>query len=268
MRRISGSVSAGCQAAPRPRRTLVAEIGRWGVCKSSGCIARWIRTRWSCCRPASLDFVEREKTKPTTNPFVAATAEEIKKSLKVADISKYKVEKGEPYLYFYNCSEGFFMHAKSILETMLPGVSENLKSWGLKVEKPEMPFVVIIMPSREAFDAYHPMPKEVAAYYENMSNYIVMYEDQDLVDSSPRVRGQTGRLYRRSRRRASIDVQRRHQAAAVELAALDHRRNGGILLPAEGQFEPRQKKQIGTSGADDEMVQGGHGQRPATCTGS
>jgi hypothetical protein len=132
-----------------------------------------------------LDFVEREKTKPTTNPFVAATAEDIKKSLKVPDISKYKVEKGESYLYFYNCSEGFFMHAKSILETMMPGVSENLKSWGLKLEKPEMPFVVIIMPSREAFDAYHPVPKEMVAYYDNMTNYIVMYEDQELVDRAP-----------------------------------------------------------------------------------
>jgi hypothetical protein len=132
-----------------------------------------------------LDVVERTKTKPTTDPFVSASPEEIQKSLKVPGISKFKVEKGKSYIYFYDCSEGFFMHVRSILETMLPGVSDNLKSWGLKVGQPDMPMVVVIMPNREVFDAYHPMPKEVAAYYDIMTNCIVMYEDQEMVDRAP-----------------------------------------------------------------------------------
>jgi hypothetical protein len=133
----------------------------------------------------NLDIVARAKTKPTTNPFVAATADEIQKSLKAPELSNFKVEKGKSYIYFYDCSEGFFMHTRSILETMLPGVSDNLKSLGLKVREPEMPMVVVIMPNRAAFDAYHDVPKQVAAYYDIISNYIVMYEDEALVDKAP-----------------------------------------------------------------------------------
>jgi hypothetical protein len=133
----------------------------------------------------NLTVVERSKTKPTTDPFVVATAEQIKKSLKIPGIENFKTDQGKSCLYFYNCNEGFFMHAKSIMETMQPGVEENLKSLGLKLQKPEFPLVVIIMPDRKTFDAYRAMPKEMAAYYNNMTNYIVMYEDPELVDKAP-----------------------------------------------------------------------------------
>jgi hypothetical protein len=133
----------------------------------------------------NLTVVERSKTKPTTDPFVVATPEEIKKSLKIPEIEKFKTDKGKSCLYFYNCSEGFFMHAKSIMETMQPGVEENLKALGLKLNKPEFPMIVIMMPDREAFDAYRAMPKEMAAYYNNMTNYIVMYEDPEMVEKAP-----------------------------------------------------------------------------------
>ena len=132
-----------------------------------------------------LEVIERAKTQPTTNPFVAASPEEMQESLKAAGLSKFKVEKGQFYFYVYDCSDGFFMHARSILESMLPGVVENLKSWGLKVKRPDVPMVVVIMPNRAAYDAYHPVPKEVAAYYNMMTNHVVMYEDQELWEAAP-----------------------------------------------------------------------------------
>lgn len=132
-----------------------------------------------------IDLVEKKKTKPTTNPFVAASAAEIKKSLKANGFEKFKVEEGKFYLYVYDCSDTFFEHAKLIMDTMLPGVVDNLKSWGMKVKRPEMPMVVVIMPNRKAFDAVHRMPKEVAAYYDAMTNRIMMYEDLELYDAAP-----------------------------------------------------------------------------------
>jgi hypothetical protein len=132
-----------------------------------------------------LKVIARTKVKPTTNPFVAPSLEEIQESLKAAGLSKFKVEKGKYYCYVYDCSDRFLMHARSILETMLPGVVESLKSWGLKVERPEAPMFVVIMPNRAAYDAYKATPKEMTAYYNPMSNHVVMYEDQDLVDAAP-----------------------------------------------------------------------------------
>ena len=112
-----------------------------------------------------LKVTELAKMKPTTDPFVAATQEQIIESLKATGYSKYKFEQGRFYLYAYDCSDAFFAHSRSILETMLPGVVGHLKSWGMTVHRLEVPLVVVIVSSRAAYDAIHPMPKEVIAYY-------------------------------------------------------------------------------------------------------
>jgi hypothetical protein len=132
-----------------------------------------------------LKVIEMELARPTTEPFVAATPEQMVDSLKSAGLSEFKVAHGTYYLYAYDCSEAFYLHARSILESMLPGVIGSLKTWGLKVERPAVPMVVVIMPSRAAYDAYFPMPKEVIAYYNVMTNHVVMYEDQRMWDAAP-----------------------------------------------------------------------------------
>ena len=132
-----------------------------------------------------LKVIELSKAKPTTDPFVPATQEQIIEKLKASGFSKYKFQQGTYYLYAYDCSDAFFAHAQSILESMLPGVVGSLKSWGMTVSRPEVPLVVIIVSSRAAYDAIHPMPKEVIAYYNMISNQIVMYEDQEMWDAAP-----------------------------------------------------------------------------------
>lgn len=139
-----------------------------------------------------LKLIEAAKAKPTTDPFVAATPEQMIASLKSAGFAKYKFEQGNFYLYAYDCSDGFYMHARSILESMLPGIVASLKSWGLKVQRPDTLMAVVIMPSRAAFDALKPMPPEVAAYYNIMTNHIIMYEDQELWEAAPEFAAKQG----------------------------------------------------------------------------
>jgi hypothetical protein len=139
-----------------------------------------------------LKIVAASKTKPTDEPFVPATQEQMIESLKAGGFPTHKFEQGTFYLYAYDCSEGFFAHARSILESMLPGVVGSLKSWGMTVTRPEMPMAVIIMPSRAAFDALLPVPKEMIAYYNVMTNQIVMYEDQTLWDAAPEFAAKQG----------------------------------------------------------------------------
>ena len=132
-----------------------------------------------------LTLIELSKAKPTTEPFVPATQEQLIASLKATSYANYKFEQGNFYLYAYDCSDAFFDHAKSILESMLPGVVKDLKSLGLTVNRPQVPLVVIIVPTRAAYDAIHPMPPEVLAYYSMLTNQIVMYEDKQLGDAVP-----------------------------------------------------------------------------------
>ncbi len=134
---------------------------------------------------SELKVIESSKIKPTTGPFVPAIQDEIIDSLKASGFSKFKFDQGTYYLYVHDCSEAYFAHARSILESMLPGVVGSLKSWGIPVTRPEVPLVVIIVSSRAAYDAILPMPKEVVAYYNVMTNQIVMYEDQELWDAAP-----------------------------------------------------------------------------------
>jgi hypothetical protein len=132
-----------------------------------------------------LTMVPRTATTPTDMPFVPASEAAMKKALAAAGFSKFKMVSAPPYLYVYDSSEGFYLHTRSILESMYPGVKATLENWGLDVPAPAVPLVVIIMPSREAFDAYDKTDPGIAAYYNILTNYVVLYEDQKLWDAAP-----------------------------------------------------------------------------------
>ncbi len=132
-----------------------------------------------------LTMVPRTMTSPTDKPFVKADEAAMKQALAAAGFGKFKMVSAPPYLYVYASSEGFYLHTRSILESMYSGVTGTLTSWGLDPAEPEVPLVVIIMPSRAEFDAYDKTSPEIAAYYNTLTNYVVMYEDQKLWDAAP-----------------------------------------------------------------------------------
>jgi hypothetical protein len=132
-----------------------------------------------------LTMVPRPQTSPTDNPFVAADETAMKQALTAAGFGKFKMVSAPPYLFVYASSEGFYLHTRSILETMYPGVKSTLASWGLEPTDPAVPLVVIIMPSRAEFDAYDPTSPEIAAYYNTLTNYVVLYEDQRMWEAAP-----------------------------------------------------------------------------------
>lgn len=132
-----------------------------------------------------LVMTTRSETAPTDKPFAPAGAEAMKRALAAAGFNEFKMEWAPPYLFVYASSAGFYLHTRSILESMYPGVKSALESWGLAPRDPEVPLVVIIMPSREAFDAYDKTEPEIAAYYNTLTNYVVLYEDRRLWEAAP-----------------------------------------------------------------------------------
>jgi hypothetical protein len=132
-----------------------------------------------------LSVVPRSQTTPTEQPFVAADETAMKRALAAEGFGQFKFVSAPPYLYVYASSEGFYLHTRSILESMYPGVKSTLASWGLEPQDPQVPLVVVIMPSREAFDAYDETDPEIAAYYNTLTNYVVLYEDRRLWEAAP-----------------------------------------------------------------------------------
>ncbi len=132
-----------------------------------------------------LEVVSREDTRPTDQPFKSATRQQVIDRLKADRFGDFTFVPAGYYVFAYKGSEAFYLHTRSILETLLPGVVAQLREWGLSPTRPETPLVVIIMPNRQAFDALQPMPRGVAAYYSGLENYVVLYEDTRLWQSAP-----------------------------------------------------------------------------------
>jgi hypothetical protein len=128
-------------------------------------------------------FASRD-TAPAADDFAPATPEEISQAL-AAEFPKFKLKKTRNYVYVYNSSDEFFTGTSSILESMFPGVQQWFRRLGLQVHEPLAPLVVIMFRTREDFDALHKMPADVAAYYDAVSNHVVLYEQTDLVDLAP-----------------------------------------------------------------------------------
>ncbi|MEO0529913.1 MAG: DUF1570 domain-containing protein [Planctomycetota bacterium] len=132
-----------------------------------------------------ITIVPADDTAETTQPFRAADRVAMIASLREDGLTEAKIEPAGYYLFAYDCSEAYYLHTRSILESMLRGVVKQLGEWGLKPQRPETPLVVVIFPSRAAFDAYAKMPEGVAAYYNGVTNRVILYEDDRLFESAP-----------------------------------------------------------------------------------
>ncbi len=133
----------------------------------------------------ALAIVRQADTRATDQPFKLPSRTTMDKELDAAGFKDYKRVPAKPYYFVYDCSEAFYLHTRSILESMLPGVLATLREWGLAAPDPALPLVVIIMPGRAEFDAYHTTPDGVIAYYNIQTNYVVLYEDQKLWEAAP-----------------------------------------------------------------------------------
>jgi hypothetical protein len=133
----------------------------------------------------ALEVVKRSDTQTTDQPFKLSSRAVMDKALDEAGFKDYKRVGAKPYYFVYSCSEAFYLHTRSILESMLPGVLATLREWGLEAPDPSLPLVVIIMPGRAEFDAFLKTPEGVVAYYNTLTNQVVLYEDQKLWDAAP-----------------------------------------------------------------------------------
>jgi hypothetical protein len=125
------------------------------------------------------ELVARSKSEAeaTERPFAAISSEKLIERLRAAEFSGFKVKKSQHYVYFYNTSEEFAFGTGRILESMLPGVKKYMEGQNIDVHEPEVPLVVVMFRTSDDFQRYRRMPEGVVAYYQPVSNRVVMYEE-------------------------------------------------------------------------------------------
>jgi len=132
-----------------------------------------------------IESVPSSQTELTSDPFVAATKNEIVDELKESGFYRFKARSTARYVYLYNTSEEFYKGTSRILETMYPAILAYFKRQKLPVHDPDVPLVAIMFRTEAEFQKFERVPQGVCAYYSAQSNHIVMYEQSRLVEVAP-----------------------------------------------------------------------------------
>ena len=95
-------------------------------------------------------------------------------------LAQFKTLTTRHYVFLYDTSEEFALATSRVLEQMLPGVTGYARLQGVDVQLPEIPLVVIMFRNDDEFQQYRRMPAGIIAYYNTLTNHIVLYEESKL----------------------------------------------------------------------------------------
>ncbi len=121
----------------------------------------------------------------TDRAFEPLGMEPLAQRLVQRDFEGWRTRKTRRYLYVYNSSEAFVEVTSRILETMFNGIGLHAQAQKLHASAPPFPLVVIIFRTQKEFHAYQRVPDNVVAYYDVLSNWVLMCEESDLWQVKP-----------------------------------------------------------------------------------
>ena len=132
-----------------------------------------------------LVSVKQSETSQTDRPFMPLSKQQMAKALTKGKFRGFKTNTTRRYLCIYNTSDEFALATSRILETMYPGLFKYCQRQIDGVHEPKFPLVVLMFKTQDEFHRYRQMPENLVAYYNTLSNYIVLFEQSDLVDTAP-----------------------------------------------------------------------------------
>lgn len=127
----------------------------------------------------------RDRAPKTERPFDPASPEEVEQQLKSEFGEGFTTKTTKNYVYVYNCSERFAFGTGRILESMRPGVTNYVEKMRIDTHPPHVPLVAIMFRTEAQFQRYRRMPPGVVAYYDTLTNHIVMHEESRLFRTDP-----------------------------------------------------------------------------------
>lgn len=134
-----------------------------------------------------LISVKHQEATATDRPFEPASKEAVIESLTATKFKGFKTRETNRYVYIFNTSDAFAEATSRILETMYPSLYAYCKRQKLTDSEPETPLVVIMFRTEAEYQGYREMPAGVVAYYNAVSNRVVMYEQSQLADVAPAI---------------------------------------------------------------------------------
>lgn len=132
-----------------------------------------------------LRAVPLHEATATDRKFQPVTMDELAAAITAGGFAGFKTRATRHYVFVYNTSELFFQGTSRILETLKPGVLAYCRKQRLKVHDPDVPLAVIMFRTQDEFNKFHAMPEGVIAYYNVVTNYVVLYEQSRLLDIAP-----------------------------------------------------------------------------------
>ncbi len=118
-----------------------------------------------------------EQCQPTDQPFVPYPPEKVRDLLQHHAFPGWQSQVTRHYVFLYQENSLFVDATRRLLESMLRGILAYTTTRKLDVHPPELPLVVILFPSREQFQAQQPLPDDVLAYYDVLSNQILLCQE-------------------------------------------------------------------------------------------
>lgn len=126
-----------------------------------------------------------QDTQPTERPFEPLDKRQLAERLTQGQFQGFQTRNTRRYLYVYNTSEEFRKATSQILETIYPALHSYFRRLGIAVHDPEFPLVVIMFRTQEEFQKYRQTPDGMVAYYNGLSNQVVMFEQSKLTQVAP-----------------------------------------------------------------------------------
>ena len=127
-----------------------------------------------------------DQAEATQRPFQPATQDELADQL-TAQLPGFRTKKTKCYLFVYNTSDQFAKAATRIMQSMYPGVVAFAKNQRIKIHDLQVPLVVIMFRTEAEFQRFQRMPPGIAAYYNTISNQVVMKEETEIGKIKPQL---------------------------------------------------------------------------------
>jgi hypothetical protein len=127
----------------------------------------------------------QDETTPTDRPFQPLDKKQLAQRLTSERFAGFRTRTTRRYLYVYNTSNAFATATSRILESMYTPLFNYCRRQKLPVADPPFPLVVIMFRTQEEFEQYRAVPPGLVAYYNGLSNHVVMYEQSKLAEVAP-----------------------------------------------------------------------------------
>lgn len=121
----------------------------------------------------------------TDRPFEPIDPQALADRLRTGPLDRFKVKKSKHHLFVYNAPEDYVDATRRILDSMDRGLANFTRKLGCEPSEPMVPMVVVIFATEKEFQAYKSMPPQVVAYYNVVTNQIVLHAELPLLNTRP-----------------------------------------------------------------------------------